>query len=218
MSGDANLPVVDPPASTPTCGGDVAGVLLAAGTSSRFGDANKLLAPIDGEPIVRHAGRTLVTADCTPRVAVLGHDADAVRDALSGLGFEFVVNSAFEEGQSTSVRAAIEALGEDVTGAVFALGDMPFVDPSTVESLVATFCTEDWSAVAPAYRGNRGNPVIFGRRHFDALADVSGDVGGREILLGSDDAALVSTEDPGVRRDVDTSEDYERLRRSRDDN
>jgi molybdenum cofactor cytidylyltransferase len=191
----------------------VAGVLLAAGTSSRFGDANKLLAPVDGDPLVRHAGRTLASADLSPRVAVLGHEADRVRAALDGLGFSFVRNPDYAAGQATSVRTGIEALerGSDRPGAaVIALGDMPDVSPATVRTLVSAYRSGGGSALAAACDGRRGNPVCFDARHFDALADVDGDVGGREILLSGESSALVETGDPGVLRDVDTRTDLER--------
>lgn len=209
-----DLPVVDPPETVtgPVDGGRVAGVLLAAGESSRFGEANKLLADVDGEPLVRHAGRTLSAAGLSPRVAVLGHESDRVRGVLDGLGFAFVENPDYEQGQATSVRAgvrAIEDAGEEVAAAVFALGDMPSIAPESIQSLVAAYRAGSGSALAAACKGRRGNPVLFDSQYFDALASVSGDVGGREILLSGDDSALAETGDPGVLRDVDTKRDLD---------
>ncbi|AUV82430.1 nucleotidyltransferase family protein [Salinigranum rubrum] len=222
------LPVVHPPtgadatktteATEPT-GDDpaprVAGVLLAAGTSSRFGAANKLLASLDGDPLVRHAARTLVDAGLDPLVAVVGHDGDRVAAALDGLGFTVVVNPDYEEGQATSVRRGVEALtddreGERVDAVVFALGDMPAVAPESVRALVDVFRTGEWTALAAAFEGKRGNPVLFDRRHVDALTDVSGDRGGRRILREGERSALVETGDEGVRHDVDTPADLDR--------
>jgi len=207
---DADLPVVDPPATVddPVRTGRVAGVLLAAGTSSRFGEANKLLARVDGDPIVRRAGRTLAGADVSPLLAVVGHEAERVREALSGLGYRIVENPAYARGQATSVRAGIGAL-DGVDAVVLALGDMPFVDPATIDALVRTYRAGTWTALAAACRGRRGNPVLFDATHFDALTDVEGDVGGRAILLDGDASALVETGDPGVLRDVDTRGDLD---------
>lgn len=210
-----DLPVVTPPESdaAPVRTGAVAGVLLAAGTSSRFGDANKLLASVDGDPLVRRAARTLVEADVSSRIAVVGYEAERVRAALDGLGFDVVHNPAYDRGQATSVRTGVEALDEgasdDVAGAVFALGDMPFVEPATVDALVETYRAGEGAALAAAYDGRRGNPVVFDDRYFDALADVSGDVGGREILLSGDASVLVETGDPGVCADIDTRDDLD---------
>ena len=187
----------------------VAGLVLAAGESSRFGAENKLLEPVGGEPIVRHAARTLLRACVDPVVVVLGHEAERVRTALDGLDLEFVVNEAYETGQASSLRTGIRAVRDrhTVDGVVVSLGDMPFVDPATVDALVASFARGAGDALAPAYERERGNPVLFAEGHFDALSDVDGDVGGRRILLEHDASALVAVDDPGVRRDVDTPED-----------
>lgn len=214
------LPVVEPPeiVEGSVREGPVPGVLLAAGTSSRFGEANKLLADLGGEPLVVHAARTLAAATVDSLVAVVGADGDRVAAALDGLGFEVVENPDYERGQATSVRTGVRAIEDqvpDAAGAVFALGDMPAVSPDSVDLLVAAYRDRAATALAAAADGERGNPVLFDAEHFAALSDVDGDVGGREILLGGEQSALVETGDPGVRRDIDTEADLERLRRER---
>ena len=197
---DEGLPTVTPPfegaageTDAPSPAPRVAGVLLAAGTSSRFGDANKLLATVDGEPVVRRAARTLTEAGLDPVVVVVGHEAERVRTAVEDLPAETVDNDAYAAGQSTSVRTGIDTVrGEDprargdapVDAAVVALGDMPFVDPGTVEALVAAYAAGAGDALAAAHEGDRGNPVLFDRGFFDRLAAVDGDVGGPwEVVL-----------------------------------
>lgn len=187
----------------------VAGVLLAAGTSSRYGDSNKLLQSVEGEPMVRRSAQTLLEVGLHPVVVVLGYEAERVRDALAGLDVDFVENPDYAEGQATSVRAGVEALPADVDAAVFALGDMPWVSVGTVERLVDAYRAGTGSALAAAFEGERGNPVLWDERLFEALAGQSGDVGGRDLLYSRDDAALVETGDPGVRRDVDRPDDHE---------
>ena len=205
------LPVVDPPSEYPDehRTATVAGVLLAAGTSSRYGESNKLLEVVDGEPMVRRSARALLDADLDSVTVVLGHEADRVRDALAGLDVAFGENPDYESGQASSVRRAVDHLqaAGDVDAAVFALGDMPFAGHESVDALVATFEATGRSALAAGCDGQRGNPVLFGAEHFDALADASGDTGGRGVLLGADDAAIVETGDSGVLRDVDRPDD-----------
>lgn len=222
---DGPLPIVDPPAPfdgespAPSDGdasanpdadtSDVLGVVLAAGTSSRFGAANKLLATIDGDPLVRRAAKTLLDAGLEV-VVVLGHDAADVRDALDGLDVSFVANAEYERGQSTSVRRGVDAARRRAAAAVvFLPGDMPFVSPGTVRALLAAFRGGAGEALAVAHEGQRGNPVLFDESRFDALGALEGDVGGRPVLLGSNDAALVAVDDPGVRTDVDTRDELE---------
>jgi molybdenum cofactor cytidylyltransferase len=204
-----SLPLVDPPteAQIPPGaeGATVAGVLLAAGTSSRFGERNKLLAAVDGESVVRRAAETLLASGVDPVVVVLGHEADRVRAALAGLDVAFVENPDYREGQATTLGAGVEAVRERADAAVFALGDMPFVDPASVDALVAAYRAGAGDALAAACDGERGNPVLFDAHFFDDLADVRGDTGGRAILLST--GTLVETGDPGVRRDVDEPSD-----------
>jgi molybdenum cofactor cytidylyltransferase len=209
---EGDLPVVDPADVKP--GGEqrrVAGVLLAAGESSRFADGNKLLATYDGEPLVRHAALTLVQAGLDPLVAVVGHEADGVESAIAGLGFETVHNPDFADGQATSVSQGVAAIaGADAV--VIALGDMPAVDPRSIEALVDAYRAGEADALAAAYQGTRGNPVVFDSRYFAELRDVEGDRGGRGILLAGGDSALVETGDRGVLADVDTRDDLDDVR------
>jgi len=213
---DADPETVAPPAETPERDRTVAGVLLAAGTSTRFGDRNKLLATVDGRPVVRHAAATLREARVGPVTVVVGHEADRVRTALEGLNVSFVENSDYRAGQATSVRTGVATLRDrgDVDAAVIALGDMPFVAPGSVDALVDAYLAGAGDALAAAADGDRGNPVLFDARYFEALTAVEGDVGGRAILLR--EGRLVETDDPGVRRDVDTPEDLSGERGNRE--
>lgn len=214
-SPEAELPVVEPPfereGSRFSGSPRVGGILLAAGTSSRFGEENKLLVTVDGEPIVRHAARTLTESSLEWVVVVVGHEADRVRSAVSDLPVFTVHNPEYASGQASSVRTGISALRGwvDADAAVIALGDMPFVDSGTVDALVSAYESGAGTALAAAYRGTRGNPVLFDSRHFDALTEVGGDIGGRDILLGGDESALVAVDDTGVRRDIDEPKDID---------
>ena len=211
---DEGLPVHDAAAVREALRADdhpaptVVGVLLAGGTSSRFGDANKLLADVGGEPLVRHAARTLLGADLDEVVAVLGYEADAVDAALSDLDLRAVRNPDYGEGLSTSVaRGVVAARERGADAAVFLPGDMPGVETATVDLLVDAHRAGLGTALAAAHDGRRGNPVLFDREHFEALLAVEGDVGGRAVLVGSEGAALVEAGDTGVVEDVDTTED-----------
>ncbi|ESP90094.1 nucleotidyltransferase family protein [Candidatus Halobonum tyrrellensis] len=210
--------------SGPGAGGDRerrVGVLLAAGTGSRFDGGNKLRRPLDGDPVVRRAARRLADAPVDETVVVVGHDADRVREALGPLAHRdrvaVVRNDRYDEGQGASVRrGAAAALERGGTAGLFALGDMPLVAPGTYDRLVAVADRETASVVVPEYRGDRGNPVAFDARALRRLTTLSGDVGGR-ALFGADEFTVVRVpvDDPGVRADVDTAADLERYRRGR---
>ncbi|ELZ31323.1 UDP-N-acetylglucosamine pyrophosphorylase [Halogeometricum pallidum JCM 14848] len=186
----------------------IGGVVLAAGRSTRFGEANKLLEPLRGTPLVSHTANTAVDSALDEVAVVVGHESEAVVDAVSSFDLPTRYNEAYSQGQSTSVRTGVEFAREaGWEAAVFLLGDMPFVRPGTVDRLLAAYRAGDGSIVAPRYDGKRGNPVLFDRRHFDALADVDGDRGGRELVMEHDGTRFVDVDDPGVLRDIDSEAD-----------
>jgi molybdenum cofactor cytidylyltransferase len=193
---------------------DLIGIVLAGGEGTRFDGGNKLLATLDEAPIVSHAARSLNGEAVDHAVAIIGHDADAVRGAIEPHVDEIRENQAYERGQSRSVRLGTRVAGERGADAVLFLpGDMPCVDRATVDRLAAAFRDGDHTIVVPTYEGRRGNPVLFDASHFDALRDVTGDTGGR-ALLERNAAHRVPVDDPGIRIDVDTVADLERLRQS----
>jgi molybdenum cofactor cytidylyltransferase len=186
----------------------VGGVVLAAGLSTRYEGGNKLLEDVDGQSMVRHVGELATAADLDGAVAVTGHEAEAVESALDGLSLDTHHNAEYEEGQSTSVRAGVaHARSAGWDAAVFLLGDMPFIAPETVDSIVKAYRAGGASILAPRYDGMRGNPVLFDADHYDSLAAIGGDRGGRELLMESDDTQFVDTDDAGVLRDIDTEGD-----------
>jgi molybdenum cofactor cytidylyltransferase len=186
----------------------VRGVLLAAGTSSRYGEANKLLQTVDGMPLVRYAAETLLGSAVNGVTVVVGHEADRVRAAVDDLAVAIRTNDDYTEGQSTSVRVGIgDAAERGADAALVALGDMPWVTVETVDCLVEAYRRGVSDIIVAAHEGKRGNPVLFDGRYFDRLTDVDGDVGGRHLLLNSGEAVAIETGDSGVVRDVDRQTD-----------
>lgn len=199
------------------CQPPAVGVLLAAGLGSRFEGGNKLLAELDGVPVVRRAAETLHAAVDGPILVVVGHEAERVRTALDGLDVRFVDNPDYERGQATSVAAAAaEVAGLDVLDGgseqpayvVFALGDMPAVRRETVERLLAVARDRKAGIVVPTHEGRRGNPVVFHRQHLSSLAALDGDRGGR-TLFEREEVTRLAVDDPGIHRDVDTADDLD---------
>ncbi|GCF15094.1 hypothetical protein Harman_30290 [Haloarcula mannanilytica] len=188
----------------------VGGVILAAGQSSRYESGNKLLATIDGKAVVRHVAETACESSLSETVAVLGYESVAVAETLAGLALEERDNDEYAAGQSTSVRHGVDYAQESGwDAALFLLGDMPFVRPGTIERLIDTYRSGTATIVAPGHDGQRGNPVLFDSRHFETLASVSGDRGGRELIETHDGAAVIEVADPGIHRDIDTESDLE---------
>ena len=184
----------------------VGALLLAAGQSRRMGRINKMVAEVDGEPMVVRAARALVESRADPVVVVLGHEPDRAREALSGLGVRLVRNPAFEAGLSTSLRAGLEALPADSDAAVVALGDMPRVSAADVDALIDAFDPDAGAAICvPTHGGKRGNPVLWARRYFPEMGAVSGDVGARHLIgENADQVREVPRPGRGVLVDLDT--------------
>jgi molybdenum cofactor cytidylyltransferase len=181
------------------------GILLAAGTSSRFG-TNKLLHPLpDGSAMVVSSARNLLQA-LPHTIAVVRPDEQEVAEALSIPGIQLVENSRADEGMSSSVAAGIQAAA-DAEGWVIALADMPWVKPASIRVLVERL-HQGASIVVPKYQGRRGNPVGFASKWKDALSHLTGDQGARGLITTyADEVEPVSVDDQGVVRDVDVPED-----------
>ncbi len=194
----------------------IGGIVLAAGRSTRMGDANKLLEDIDGKPVVRHSVDALLEAGLAPVVVVTGHMTGAVEHALAGLPVSFVHNQAFAEGLSTSLRAGIAAMPASIDAAVVALGDMPRVTPTLVRALADAYDPlADRLVALPIVDGKRGNPVLWARRFFPDLATIQGDVGARHLLGMYSDFVVEVPADDGALLDVDTPETLAEARRKK---
>lgn len=208
------LPVVDPvELGSPECEVTVVGLVLAAGTSSRFGEEDKLLAELQRRPIVEHSVRSLAKSNISLIYSVISGEDNRVRQAVAPSS-RIVVNDIDRQGQATSVRAGIEAIRRRTAldAVVIALGDMPFVEPATVDSLIDVYRSGIADVAVAGYQHQRGNPVLFDASYLDSLATVSGDTGARH-LIAKGDAVLVETGDPGVVQDIDTPADLARFER-----
>jgi len=162
-------------------------VVLAAGRSTRMGGPNKLLQEADGQMLVVHAVKAALASQAVEVVVVLGHMAEQVRAAISAAvptgRLRFVTNPDFADGLSTSVRAGIAALDNDIDAAIVQLGDMPGVNAGLLDRLMAAFSpVEGRSICVPTVNGKRGNPVLWDRRFFAEIAKVAGDTGAKHLI------------------------------------
>lgn len=180
-------------------------IVLAAGRSTRFGADNKLIADLNGKPIIRH----VVEALCAAQIAVVvvtGHQADAIMAVLDGLPLRFAHNPDFADGMASSLAKGIAALAPDCDGALIALGDMPAIDQPLINALTAAFAPQNGrSIITPVFSGKRGHPVLWARRYFADLSKIEGDTGARHLLgLHQDETLEVEWLSDSVLADVDT--------------
>ena len=190
----------------------IAAIVLAAGASTRMGRQKLLLPMGDGRPLVRLSVEQVLAAGVDDTVVVLGREAEAVAHALAGLPVRTVVNPRYAEGQSTSLRTGLDALPAETEAAVIALGDQPLLDPTVIRRLVRTFRASSQPIVVPVYREGRGNPVLFAATLFPELRAVTGDRGGRELIVRDPGRVAEVTLDAAMPADIDTPEDYDAAR------
>ena len=188
--------------------GRVAGIVLAAGGSQRFGSLKQLL-PWHGKPLAWYALRAALDAGLEPIVVVIGAEASKVQQALADEDVRFLENPAWADGQSTSMQAGLDEVGDSVEAAVILLADMPMVNDDLLRALVKLHRETLAPLVAPVVGERRGNPVLFDRKTFPALHDVRGDQGGRG-LFNRFSAAWVPW-DERIFIDVDDEQDLQRL-------
>jgi molybdenum cofactor cytidylyltransferase len=191
----------------------IAGIILAAGRSSRMGAMNKLLIPIEGKPMVRRAAEAVLAAQLSPVVVVTGHQREQVEEALKGLPVTFLNNKDFAAGMSTSLQVGLNAMPAESDGAVVALGDMPLITAAEIGQLVNAFNpVEGRAIVVPTRRGKRGNPVLWARRFFGEMTAAGGDMGARHLFEAYPEAVVeVEMAGDGVLTDIDTPQALARL-------
>lgn len=183
---------------------NIAAILLAAGTSQRFGTDDKLLAPLAGEPLALHAARHIV--ELAPRrcIAVCRDDDDALARLLASHGFEIIVNPHPKHGLSRSLSCGIaEAARGPDAAAMVCLADMPFVSTGHLRKLIARFDPVEAPIVASTNGDATMPPALFARALFEKLRSGEGDRGGKALLA---DAALVPAP-AGELVDIDRPDD-----------
>ena len=193
----------------------IGAIVLAAGQSSRFraagaSDPTKLVAKLDGKPIVRRVAEAALATKARPVVVVCGYARELVEATVADLDVGLAFNPKFASGLASSLKAGLSAMPRDVAGALVLLGDMPWIEPRLVNALIDGFLAGGGAlAAVPSREGRRGNPVLLGRGLFEAAMRLTGDEGARRLIgaLGEGELVEVEASGMGVTFDVDTPED-----------
>jgi molybdenum cofactor cytidylyltransferase len=199
---------------------EIAAIILAAGRSTRFAGnqpgTTKLIAELDGKPLVRHVADAALASTARPVTVVTGHARDLVQEALAGVPLKFVHNEDYATGLASSLRVGIAAVPASASGAIILLGDMPLVAADLIDQLVRRLeASSEADAIVPVTQRRRGNPVLLARSLFPAVAQLTGDDGAR-LLLRQPGIHVVEIAVSGdaASADVDTPEALETLRKS----
>lgn len=187
----------------------ITAIVLAAGQSRRMGEANKLLADVDGKSMVRRVVEMALASSADEVMVVTGHEADRVTAALSGLSIATVHNPHFSDGLSTSVKTGVACVPLAHLGAIVVLGDMPNIGAPVINDLIDIFRSHHGNVVCvPTFQGKRGNPVLWPRALFADILRIEGDHGARALLDKFKSHVIeVAVDQAGILIDVDTPDD-----------
>jgi len=197
------MPRLGPPSPK----GQVAAVVQAAGLSSRMAPANKLLVrDAEGVAMVARVVDAALASRARPVLVVVGHQAAEVRASLAGRAVAFVHAADYAAGMAASLRAGIAAVPPSACAALICLGDMPLVGAALIDRLIDTYDPDEGRLiVVPTAGGKRGNPVLWDRRFFADIEQLTGDTGARSLLRTHGEAVCeVETGEAGVLIDYDT--------------
>jgi molybdenum cofactor cytidylyltransferase len=187
----------------------VAGIILAAGGSSRFGSAKPLLT-WQGETFIERVTRTALESGLSPIVIVVGDIAEQIKPIVAKWNVTVVHNPNWQAGQSTSIQAGLKALPDSIEAAIFLLVDQPQVNQPILSALIEEHAHSLSPIIAPQVDGMRANPVLFDRSTFQELLKIQGDQGGR-ALFSQYRVDWLPWQDKSLLFDIDTPLDYQRL-------
>lgn len=189
----------------------IAGIILAAGLSRRMGTVKSLL-PFGESLLLDRVVENARQSELESLIVVLGHDAENIFKKIDFKDSRVIINPDYRMGHSSSLRAGLDAVSADIDGALFLLGDQPFVGSKTIDRLIRAFQKQPSSLIIPTCQGKRGNPVLAHRRVFKMIQGITGDTGPRVLFSKlKEEIQEVEVFDPGIHLDVDTVEDYRRL-------
>jgi len=184
----------------------VAAIILAAGEARRFGSPKQLL-DWQGQPLLRHVVLQALAAPVAEIVVVLGAHARRVAPVVHGLPVTLMVNRAWRQGMSASVKAGLRAARVAPDAAIFLLADQPLVAPELIRRIIQTHAVTGAAIVAPRVGRRPGNPVLFARALFPALLQVTGDQGGRAVMRAYEERVHWLDADERAAFDIDAPAD-----------
>jgi molybdenum cofactor cytidylyltransferase len=187
-------------------------VILAAGMSSRMGEAKQLLR-MGENTLLGQVLENVRGSGVKDIVLVLGHEAETIKERIPTENLNVVINESYRQGMGTSLHAGLAALPPEVDAALIVLADQPFIRPKTLDLLMDQYRRSSAQIVIPTYKGFRGNPVLLDRSVFSEVMALTGDIGCRAVF-GNHLEGIVKqpVEDIGILLDLDSKDDFERMR------
>ncbi|SPF34176.1 putative MobA-related glycosyltransferase [Syntrophobacter sp. SbD1] len=191
-----------------------AGIILAAGTSSRLGRPKQLL-EINGRMLLAKTVDTTLASQLDHVILVLGHESGriiaALGERLKDPRISVTINERYRDGMSGSLQQGLLQAGGSFPSIMVILGDQPFLDHGTIDLLLAKFRDSDKDICVPCLKGRHGLPVILSSRFYKDIMSIRGDVGARNIVRENPECVLrVEIENVDCFFDIDSEEDLQR--------
>ena len=170
----------------------------------------KLLLEVNGIPMLAR----VIKAAQSSRIdaLILIYQRDEIKEIANKYGVKAIYNQYADEGQSAAIKLGVQSSHTDSDGFIFFVGDQPYLNPSTINTLIDVFQREKGAIIVPLYNGRRGNPVIFPSTLKEDLLTLEGDCGGRKIIERMGNRVKLVAIESGIEgTDIDSEEDYEKM-------
>ena len=187
-------------------------ILLAAGQSKRFGDKNKLLAIINGKPIINHILDTLFEIyDASELIVILGHKHKIIKNLILNKDIKILENINYKKGIGTSIALGTSNLDTEIDGVMMIPADMPYINSKDLINLEKKFIELNCvKVVMPEHNSRIGNPVILPRNYFNALKSLKDDFGAKSLIRKKD--IITVKAEFGTIFDIDTEEELAQIK------
>ena len=188
-------------------------IVLAAGKSTRMHGNNKLLAEIEGTPMIRRVVQAALNSKADEVIVVLGWEEEKIRAALTELPCRIVVNRTYEEGQSSSVKVGLAEISPSTRAVLILPGDVAMVDAHLINMVIEKYDLGGYMIVVAAHEGRSGHPILFDKQLFPEIGRINEETFGLKAIVKKHEGevCLVETGSPNVLKDVDTPEDLKQL-------
>lgn len=191
-----------------------AGIVLAAGMSSRFGRPKQLM-ELGGKTVLEWTLSACLDSRLESIYLILGYAYKEIKETIPEMikhpRLNILVNPNYKKGQSTSLQTGILEIRDTHPSAMFILGDQPFIDSKTINHLLACFWASEKNICVPFSQKKRGNPVIFNALFYEKINSIRGDMGARGIIENHPEHILrVPVVRPSFFHDIDTKKDFEK--------
>lgn len=184
----------------------ITGIIMASGFSRRI-DSNKLVLDFKGKPIIERVIKAVKESDIDEIIMV--YREDTIKEIGIRNNIKAIPNYKAELGQSQSIKIGVRNASKKTNGFMFFVGDQPLLNTITINKLIKVFKDGEYPIVVPNYNGKRGNPVIFSSSFKEELLNITGDHGGRSIIMKNQDKVeFVKFENEAIGKDIDTWKEY----------